>query len=289
MPPLHPVLAMPAAYAMYLPPTVTFTWNTSPLAAIYHLQVSTDSTFASNIVLDSKDLVDTMTAATGFTGQAQYFWRVAAANAGGTSSFSSSRSFTTGFPATPSLVSPANASPDIALNPTLIWRSTQGSESFRLQLSTSSDFTVIVKDTVGIQDTSLAVTGLAGSKIHFWRVGAANSIGISLWSEVWRFRTSGVSFAENEGQLPRTYELSQNYPNPFNPVTTIRFGLPAEGQTTLRVYDLLGREVAELVNETLTAGVHHARFDASRLPSGTYIFALTSGGVRLSNKMIVLK
>ncbi len=89
--------------------------------------------------------------------------------------------------------------------------------------------------------------------------------------------------------VPDDFQLYQNYPNPFNPTTTIRFALPKEGLTKLRIYDLLGREVAMLVNETLPAGIHHARFNASPLASGAYFYALTSGNVRLSKKLIVLK
>ncbi len=85
------------------------------------------------------------------------------------------------------------------------------------------------------------------------------------------------------------YSLSQNYPNPFNPSTTIRFELPAAGLTTLRVYDVMGREVRVLVNEHLDAGSYSTTFDASGLPSGTYIYVLTSGSYRQANKMILMK
>ncbi len=75
--------------------------------------------------------------------------------------------------------------------------------------------------------------------------------------------------------LPETHELFQNYPNPFNPATTIRYELPAVSEVKLSVFDMLGREVASLVNERRDAGVHEVRFDASHLASGVYLYRLS--------------
>jgi hypothetical protein len=85
------------------------------------------------------------------------------------------------------------------------------------------------------------------------------------------------------------YKLSQNYPNPFNPSTKINFELPQSGYTTLKVYDMLGSEVATLVQNELTAGAHSVNFNASNLASGTYIYQLNVNGTRITNKMILLK
>ena len=86
------------------------------------------------------------------------------------------------------------------------------------------------------------------------------------------------------------FRLFQNYPNPFNPSTTISFTLQISGFTTLKIYDVLGREVATLVNENLEAGVHHQRMlDASKLSSGVYYYALQSGGKREIKKMLMVK
>ena len=88
---------------------------------------------------------------------------------------------------------------------------------------------------------------------------------------------------------PQTYELSQNYPNPFNPATKIDFTIPAASQVQLRVYNMLGQEVATLVNGALTAGSHTATFDASRLASGVYLYRLTAGSFVSTRKMVLLK
>jgi hypothetical protein len=89
--------------------------------------------------------------------------------------------------------------------------------------------------------------------------------------------------------LPSGYVLSQNYPNPFNPTTAIDFTLPASGFVSLKVYDLLGREVMTLVNEQKAAGTYRATFDASNMPSGTYFYALKAGSFNSVKKMTLVK
>ena len=89
--------------------------------------------------------------------------------------------------------------------------------------------------------------------------------------------------------VPTGYELDQNFPNPFNPSTQIRFAVGKDGFVSLRVYDVLGREVETLVNSDMTAGVYTATFDASRLSTGTYVYVLTAGDVRISKKMMLAK
>jgi hypothetical protein len=88
---------------------------------------------------------------------------------------------------------------------------------------------------------------------------------------------------------PNSFALSQNYPNPFNPSTRISFSIPQAGEVTLKVYDMLGREVATLVNGAMAAGTHYATFDASGLSSGIYLYELRSGSTRITNKMTLMK
>ncbi len=96
-----------------------------------------------------------------------------------------------------------------------------------------------------------------------------------------------VNFMGNE--IPITYELSNNFPNPFNPSTTIRYQIPQDGIVTLKIYDILGSEVATLVNEEKVAGKYEVNFNASSLASGVYIYKIQSGSFVNSKKMILLK
>lgn len=93
----------------------------------------------------------------------------------------------------------------------------------------------------------------------------------------------------NTVEIPSVYSLSQNYPNPFNPVTTIKYGLPKSGNVTLKVYDLLGREVTTLVNEMKQPGIYSVEFNASNLASGVYLYKITSGDFSDVKKLLLVK
>ena len=98
-----------------------------------------------------------------------------------------------------------------------------------------------------------------------------------------------TSAGERLTDLPEGYNLGQNYPNPFNPTTQINFEIGQAGMTSLKVYDLLGREVATLVNGDLSAGSHTIDFDAANLASGTYLYRLEANGYVLTRKMMLVK
>lgn len=90
-------------------------------------------------------------------------------------------------------------------------------------------------------------------------------------------------------RIPEAYTLSQNYPNPFNPSTSIEYNLPKASKVKLNVYNVLGQEVATLVNGTVTAGRHSVTFDASRLASGVYLYRIVADNYVSTMKMILLK
>ena len=89
--------------------------------------------------------------------------------------------------------------------------------------------------------------------------------------------------------VPKKFELSQNYPNPFNPSTVINFQVPAAGKVTLKVFNILGKEVATLLNKEMNAGSHSVKFNASNLTSGLYFYTLTSGNYTSTKKMVLIK
>ncbi len=99
---------------------------------------------------------------------------------------------------------------------------------------------------------------------------------------------------EVEGINPSQFNLFQNYPNPFNPSTSIKFSIPVDSNVKLKLFNMLGQEVAELLNSEISAGIHHIDFNASRLSSGTYYYVLEANGNNGSNftstkKMILMK
>ncbi|MBK7378524.1 MAG: T9SS type A sorting domain-containing protein [Ignavibacteriales bacterium] len=94
---------------------------------------------------------------------------------------------------------------------------------------------------------------------------------------------------EEEKIIPEQYFLYQNYPNPFNPTTSIKFDLPQAGNVELTVYDILGRKVKQLLNETKPAGTYEVTFNASKLASGVYIYSIKSNDFTASKKLMLLK
>lgn len=98
--------------------------------------------------------------------------------------------------------------------------------------------------------------------------------------------TTGI---ENAGPIPSTYSLSQNFPNPFNPTTTIKFSLTKTSNIRLTVYNILGQQVATLVDGRMGAGTYSVEFDASRFSSGVYLYRLETGGFISNKKMMLLK
>ncbi len=95
--------------------------------------------------------------------------------------------------------------------------------------------------------------------------------------------------SEGEGFTPSAIQLNQNYPNPFNPSTTISYSLDRPGEVSLKVYNLLGKEVATLVNGTQASGSHSITWNAANAPSGVYVYRLSSGNTQLSRRMMLIK
>ena len=107
-----------------------------------------------------------------------------------------------------------------------------------------------------------------------------------------------ISFVESHSSYPNNFSLEQNYPNPFNPTTTIKYQIPKSGLVQLKVYDILGREVAALVNEYQTAGEHLINFTTDnnqqttnphQLSSGVYFYQLKSGNYTQTKKLVLMK
>jgi Secretion system C-terminal sorting domain len=89
--------------------------------------------------------------------------------------------------------------------------------------------------------------------------------------------------------LPNQFDLFQNYPNPFNPSTIINYEIPKYSFVTLKVFDILGREIAILVNEAKPAGKYSITFDATNLSSGIYFYRITAGNFSSVKKMLLIK
>jgi len=187
-----PTLVSPADNATGQNTSLTLRWNTASGAASYRLQVATDAGFASGVVVNDSTIVDTFRVVSGLANGTQYYWRVNAKNAGGTSGYSATRNFTTVVAATsaPTPVSPSNGATNQVTNVTIVWTKPVMAASFRLQVGTDSTFAsgVVVNDST-LVDTIKVMSGLVNNTKYFWRVNAKNPGGTSPYSVVRSFTT----------------------------------------------------------------------------------------------------
>jgi len=149
------------------------------------------------------------------------------------------------------------------------------------------DFNIITDqwNSVDIPLSTFSDQGLTLNDVHQFKFVGNGTV----YLDNYYFTSSLSSVEEVTGAFPTTYALEQNYPNPFNPSTRISFSMLEANNVTLKVYDLLGQEVATLINEFMNAGKFEVSFDASDLPTGTYIYSISAGNFSSVKKMMLVK
>ncbi len=291
--PAVPELAFPADEAIGQADTTILTWRYAVNAGSYRIQVASDTNFT-EILVEESDITDSIYAIAGLSGLQTYYWRVMAENIVGESGYSDTWSFTTGFPIATTLLYPPTETTEVPERTEFVWNYIHGASYYRLQIVRSviswSDELIVV-DVSDIQDTTYTLEEpLILGELYSWRVIAGNGFGQSLPSEIFKFQVNIVSSVELSGaEIPSEFDLYQNYPNPFNPSTQINFDIPEGNYTVMKIYDALGQEIETLVDDNLKAGRYTITFDASSLPSGIYIYTLTSGESQISKKMMFVK
>lgn len=286
-----PKLISPANESAGIDTMVTLSWHIAESADSYHVELSNNVLFDSNVLV--KEGADTTAIFGNLEFQTTYYWRVKELSEGVESEWSETWSFSTlrDVPGEVILISPENGAIDFKLNPTFSWQETPNGENYRLQLSLSPEFGVndLKVDSSGIHNTQFTIQeNLESVSDYYWRVSSSNESGSSKWSEIWSFTTQ-MTTSIQEDEIPGKSSLAQNYPNPFNPTTNISYELSEASDVRLVVVDLLGRKVASLVNERKPAGRYTAIFNASNLSSGTYIYRIEAGNFTQTRKLMLIK
>jgi len=171
---------------------------------------------------------------------------------------------------------------------TLRWTGKGMYNSFNIQISTDSTFSIVLQES----NTNLSdfkAINLTANTEYFWRVNAVLGTQTSQWSGVKSFKLveTNTSIADYENQV---CVLSANYPNPFNQTTTISYSIQKSTYITLKVYDFVGREVETLVSKNQETGKYSVNFNARDLPQGTYFYSLKAGNhFEETKKMVLLK
>ncbi|MGI0014695.1 MAG: T9SS type A sorting domain-containing protein, partial [Nitrososphaera sp.] len=173
----------------------------------------------------------------------------------------------------------------------LKWQDNSANETgFEIERKTETgSFNLLA--TVAANATTFADTSVMLFVTYTYRVRAINpNDGLCTFSDYSNESTPvKTSVTESANVTPLTFELRQNYPNPFNPSTTIKFSLPSSSRVTLKVFDLLGKEIATLVDQDLTPGRHETLWDASGIESGVYFYQLRTGEFVETKRLVLVK
>jgi hypothetical protein len=289
-----PVLLAPPNGSIVFTRTPLLQWYRTHWAGRYFVQVSLNSNFNTTVVNDSSSTGQQFSVPSGILQlNTQYFWRVAGWNPLGRGPFSAVWSFNVAnIPAAPSLVSPPDSSVVPNTTPVLTWTSSGGAFYYGVQVAADAGFNSMVINDSTLSFVTYTVAGgiLQQGQTYFWRAYAYNPLGRSPNSQTWRFTVQGPTGIINTGNgIPKEFNLYQNFPNPFNPSTVIKFDIPVKSDVKLIVYDLLGREAAQLVNGEMNAGRYEITWNAGNLASGIYYYKLTSGKEVFTKKLILVK
>jgi hypothetical protein len=275
-----------------------FNWDDCSGATSYGLQVFSGS--ATLLDITGIPVSEYTVSPNVFSANTYCYCRVNATGPGGTSSWSSYFHFTVTQHITlnpPSLLLPVDSTLFIQLTPSFDWSDVQGATMYRLQISTVPTFTTIILNISGLVNSGYVTSSgiLTICTRYYWRVKAYNSGDSSSWSVVRTFTTvcpSGVN--QISSKIPAEYKLYNNYPNPFNPSTIIRFQIKESEFVSLKVYDILGKEIANLINEYLKPGIYEVPFSINHYTnngssSGIYFYRLQSGDFSDTKKMLFIK
>ncbi len=266
--------------------TAPLSWTAVSGTVLYDVRLSSDG--GANWILYSTSQTSMSPVLNAGTA---YLWKVSAANYYGCNESAASAFTTVSALGAPTLTFPPDGANLVCAPVTLQWTAVPNATQYQITL----------RGTIYYSSTnSLVVNTLLASTAYGWTVASkyASCPDIFGVSTLFTFTTAtncggGDAFASERPveahTKPLTFALAQNFPNPFNPTTRVEYALPTDVYVTLKVYDILGRQVMTVLDGFEEAGFKSAEFDASRLPSGMYFYRLTAGTFTDIKKMMLTK
>lgn len=294
---LVPILTWPLGGAA-TGTTVDLYWyvNGSSPSISYQVMYASESDFSNAVTVNAGS--STTTQLTGLVAGVIYYWKVRSHNGTVYLNWSDTETFATqpgSSPVRPMGGSPVNSVGLSTNNAQLSWflPTLTNGLIYEVQYSQNSDFSNAVT-VENITTTSYMANALPTGAPIYWRVRSKNAQGLySAYSEAERF-TPNTPTGVEETVIPTEFALGQNYPNPFNPATVINFDLPQEVYVTIKIYDMLGREVKTLIADTKAAGSYSVQWagdnnSGSTVSAGTYLYRIAAGNFVQARKMVYLK
>jgi len=257
--------------------TKSFDWTNSAWATRYRIQISTDSgfnaTFADTTIAGNSIMIAPFVLNVGTT----YNWRINAGNAHGDSPWSAVWRFTTrSYPL--QLQSPLKYETDVSLSPELKWETVYQATTYRVQVSTDSNFTSKAVNDSTVTAASEIVGPLSPNTVYYWRVSYKNNGPWSPWSETWAFYTTAATMAEFRN-------LPSFDPKLFCSKNAIRYILAAPSNVSIKVYDLRGKVVWHVEKTSQNAGIYCLNPNSDEIGSGQYILIFRAGAYMTTRKI----
>ncbi len=268
---------------------VKFIWGTRGIVSSFNFQIATDSLF-SNLVTN-KSNIKPFIFSDSLDNNAVYYWRVNNTNSSGTSNWSKSVKFYTTSPFI-KITSP-NGGEKIYSDSTYIIRWQDNiSDNVKIDLILSDTTYLVIGNSISTPTNAYlwnVPDSLSGSGYKI-KITSVNDTSLTSLSNN-TFTINKITGVKENKNIAKEFKLNQNFPNPFNPTTKIKYSIPVGVQSTvsvqLKVYDILGNEVAVLVNKQTEPGNYEVEFNASKLASGIYFYQLRADNYSQVRKMII--
>ncbi len=263
---------------------ILFKWKAASEATHYHIQISKNGGFTDIVFQDSTLKADSIRH-NSFEHFTNYYWRVRKYKNGVPGLWSDVWTFVTGLGQVV-ITSPSNGATKQPTDMTFNWEMLKGADTYIFQLSKSSDFSTVTKQSE-ITKTQIAVNKLDNNQKYYFRIKGKYSKGEGEWSETREFTTQESSGVDYEA-IPGMVEF-RVYPNPFASKLSLEFNLSYASQINVKLSDINGRTIATLENGTLPAGTHTLEYQPKGIEQGTYLIILSVDGNQSVKQVIFIK
>ncbi|MBM2816159.1 MAG: hypothetical protein HW421_2921 [Ignavibacteria bacterium] len=280
-----PLLQTPTNNMENIPTSQNFSWLPTQGADKYRIQIAIDTNFE-KIFID--DIVQSRNyyTASGLSNFKKYYWHILAMNDYGTSSWSDTWEFQT-IIGPPVLSFPENNKIDLPLSGQLSWLSSEGADSYNVQISKSNTFDINVTDFTLISDTTIQYKDLEYSSIYYWRVAANRNSITSNWSNPYTFKTQASSPVEEETVNTGLY--IQTYPKPASEEVLFDINMSNLYPLRLKIFDFTGILLKDFVIVNAERNHYTLKWETRDIASGNYFFVAVCGSDILSGTVIIIR